>query len=323
MPSGQWLAVGTIQQSQSVYGDAPGQQLIRAWIFQRVCKKGAGCHTEFAASSANGSVWHAALLQGNDDSLLAVAPTTVGPCADGGTAQDHYDVNLSWLSENVLLATTSEWFDHETGRCTPNAYEDVEWRATPVPQTPTPTLAIRSTHAATAAAFRAAALRVCTDTNAEAIPIARRLSALELSARTASTRTARADSEARIANLLGSVLPLSIKAYAEIPQPPTGGLDNLWHQDIRAIRRQLEPAAAMMAALRNGVLDTSRYLGTGDQLARQRLLTTPSLVENDAVQMVRPGATSDTLEHRLGLPEICIDEPAIASIFNSSASQLA
>ena len=79
----------------------------------------------------------------------------------------------------------------------------------------------------------------------------------------------------------------------------------------------------MMAALKNSVLDASRYLRTGDPLAQQRLLTTPALVENDALQMVRPGATSDRLEHRLGLPKICTDEPAIASIFNSGASQLA
>jgi hypothetical protein len=143
---------------------------------------------------------------------------------------------------------------------------------------------------------------------------------LEHAARSATSRAVRADSESCIAELLGGVLPLSVKQYTEIPRPPARALNALWLHDITDIRRQLKPAAAMIAALQTAARFASQYFRTGDPLDAQRLLTTPSLISDDALAIAGAEDGSNAIERKLGLPSICIDEPAIASIFSSRAT---
>ena len=320
MPEGQWIATGTVAQAYEVAGRTAGQRLVRAWIFDRVCTAGVACHTDFELQNADGSVAQAVLVHESNGSFHAVFPTTVNPCAYGGSGQDHYSMNVRWLSARELSGDSLETFTAPTGGCTPGAFDAARWTVTPVVQAATPTLTIWPGHAATVGAFRAAAQRACSSANTEAVPLAAKLLSLERTARTANINTVRANAETRIAGLLAAVLPLLVKQYTGIPQPPTGASDTLWLTDIAAIRRQLQPAAAMFAALQNAARTASLYFRTGNPLDAQRILTTPALITDDALKIAGPGDTSNAIESKLRLPKICTREPAIASIFSSSAT---
>jgi hypothetical protein len=316
-PTGQWIATGTVSQSYHVPGRAVGARLIRAWIFRRVCKAGVGCHTDFVLQITDGSVIQTVLVPERNGTFRAVFPATVTPCENGGSGQDHYSMDMTWLPGHRLVGTSVESF---SGGCTPGAFDQAGWTVSRVGEPAAPPLAILSRRSATVGAFRAAAQRACTTVNAQALPLAAKLASLEHAAGSATSRAVRADSESRIAELLGAVLPLSVKQYTEIPQPPAGALDALWLQDITDIRRQLKPAAAMIAALQTAAQSASQYFRTSDPLDAQRLLTTPSLISDDALAIAGAGDASNAIERKLGLPSICINEPAIASIFSSGTT---
>lgn len=321
-PDGQWIASGF---TSAVSGDVANARLdqrdVRAWYFTHVCTSATKCRSELVDQLMYGTTDRAQLTQTTANAWwTAQFPATGGSCARRPSRPARREtitdtIQLGWSSpaHRELIADQTETITG-CGNQTP-AVVAYHWTAKPVPSVAVPEVKPNAHHAATAATFRDAAQRVCTNVDTQAAPIASRIEAAERIVRAARSRSARANAEATIAQELGPLIPLSAREYTLIPQPPRGPLDALWLDDVAANRQQLAPGAQAIAALQAQTTATSRYLRTGSPLALQTAITENTLYTEDIAQLARPATTSDTIERQLRLPAICITPPAIESIF--------
>jgi hypothetical protein len=87
---------------------------------------------------------------------------------------------------------------------------------------------------------------------------------------------------------------------------------------VSLTRAQLGPGAALLAAFAGAADAASRFFLHGDPADRQRALAEVFLAESDAAQLRAPAQASLTIEERrLHLPAICVNPPALESIFNA------
>jgi hypothetical protein len=323
-PTGQWIASGFVDY---VGGDVANASLdepeVRAWEFVRICKTSARCSTEIVRLQYGGTL-QAPLKQINGSTWWrATFPVTNDSCArEPGkptlkeTISDTIDLGWSSLSHrHQLIADETQTIrgcDDATATILSN-----HWTATPVQQPPPPAISPNPAHTASAAAFRNAALRVCTRVNQLVAPLAARIATASRTLRSTTSRAAKAAAAATISSQLAAVPSLWAKQYSQIPQPPHGPLDILWLQDVAANRQQLAPATAALSALQAATLAESHYFAAGHSLQLQRVLAEATLFTED-VERIGPAAThSNALEHALRLPAICINPPALAAIFTS------
>jgi hypothetical protein len=153
--------------------------------------------------------------------------------------------------------------------------------------------------------------------NAQAVPFASRIAAAQRILRTAASRMTKAAAEATITKQLAPLVPLSVEEYTRIPQPPAGRLDALWLRDISEIRQLSAPAAAAISALQAAAIATSRYLRTASAVQLQTAIAESTLYTEDGVQLERPATASNAIEQQLRIPAICVNPPAIDSIFTA------
>src|SRR5579862_8970667 len=113
------------------------------------------------------------------------------------------------------------------GGPTPGTIND-HWTATAVARAVVPTISPNRAHAASAAAFRSSALRVCTRVNDQATPAAVRIGTAKRVLQSTTSQAAKAAADATIASQLTVVARVWAELYREIPQPPSGPLDTLW-----------------------------------------------------------------------------------------------
>jgi hypothetical protein len=72
-----------------------------------------------------------------------------------------------------------------------------------------------------------------------------------------------------------------------------------------------------MSALEAAAIAASRYLRTGAPLQLQTVITEGTLYAEDLTQIREPARASNAIERTLRLPAICINPPAISSIFSA------
>jgi hypothetical protein len=323
-PDGQWIASGF---TSAVTGDVANARLdqpdVRAWYFTHVCVMATKCRTELVDQLMYGTTDQAQLTQTPGNAWWTGRfPATARSCARQPSRPTSREtitdtIQLGWSSpaHRELIADETETITG-CGNQTP-AVVGYHWTAKPVPSPTVPQITLNARHAPTAASFRSAAQRVCTKVNAQAAPIAVSIESAASILRGAASRSAKATAEATIARQLGPLLPLSAEEYTLIPQPPTGPLDALWLDDIAANRQQLAPGAQAIAALQAQATATSRYLRTGSPLALQTAVTEDTLYTEDITQLTRPATAGNTIEQQLRLPAVCINPPAVKSIFTT------
>jgi hypothetical protein len=325
VPTGEWIASGF---TSGVGGDVANARLdqpdVRAWYFIRSCTVATRCRTTLVDQLLYGGTHRAPLVQLPNNSWWTVTfPASGDSCARVGTRptlketiRDTLHVGWETQAHTELVADETQTI---TGCGTPvPASVSYHWVAKRVPPPQTPVVSPNRGHAASAASFRSAAEHACTAVNAQAVPIARTITAAqEVLHSSSSTRAAKAVAEQTVARELRPLLPLSVEEYTQTPQPPRGPLDQLWLRDITAQRRALEPAAAALSALEAEATAASRFLRSGNALDLQTVVTQATLYTEDAAQLEGPAAAANATEQALRLPAICVNPPAINAIFNS------
>jgi len=324
-PIGQWIASGFVD---SVGGDVANASLdepeVRSWEFVRTCRPSTSCRTEIVRQLQYGGTIQAPLEQIRGSTWWrATFPVTNDSCArEPGrptlkeTNSDTINLGWSSLSNRHQLIADETQTIKGCGAPTPATIGN-HWTATPVQQPATPAISPNRAHTASASAFRSAALRACTRVNNLAAPLAARIGTASGILRTTTSRAAKAAAEATIAAQLSAVPQLWAKQYSQIPQPPDGPLDTLWLQDLAANRQQLAPATAAISALRAAELAQSHYFATGHSLQLQTAIAEATLFAEDITKTGGSATRSNTLEHTLHLPAICINPPALTAIFTN------
>jgi hypothetical protein len=324
-PTGQWIASGFVDY---VGGDVANASLdepeVRSWEFVRICRASTSCRTEIVRQLEYGGTSQAPLKQVRGSTWWrATFPITNDWCArEPGrptlTETISDTINLGWSSSSnrhQLIGDETQTIKG-CGTATPATISN-HWTAAPVQQPPTPAISLDPDHAASAAAFRGAALRVCTRVNNLAAPLATRIGTATEILRTTTSRSAKAAAEATIAAQLAAVPQLWATQYSQIPQPPDGPLDTLWLQDLAVNRQRLEPATAAFSALRAAELAQSHYFATGHSLQQQTAIADATLFAEDITQTGGSATRSNTLARTLHLPAICINPPALTAALAS------
>jgi hypothetical protein len=251
----------------------------------------------------------------------ATFPAKNGWCAyEPGRATlkqtDRETIHLAWAphSHRKLISDDTQTISG-CGSPVPSTVGE-HWTARPVAAPAVQSIPLDPRHVPSSAAFRAAARAVCTRVNARVAVLAARIGAARRTLRSTASRGAQAAAEDALARNLALLMPLAREDYAQVPQPPVGGLDRLWQLDIGEQRLQLAPAAAAMSALEATATDAGQYLRSGDAIALQKSISEATLFSEDLKSPQGPAARlSASIERTMRLPSICTNPPAASTIF--------
>jgi hypothetical protein len=312
LPLGQWLATGRVDATQGRSAANVGQQLVRAWFFEKQCNRHVSCHGEFIRQLSGGGADEAEIMSGPRVAFATFSPTTI-PCASPagaeGSEQDSYTFRQSPGDGRLVVNEQAAL----TGCGNSRASWFVGWNATAVPLAAAPALTANPRHAATAAAFHAAATVVCGRVNAQLDPIGVGLAsdgAAINGARPPDLAAARA--AAALAGVYPRLVPIIMHDYADVLQPPSGAMDAVWLRYVAVDRRQLPEQLSQLAALAKAAEALSDYERTGSGVAQQRLAAEYSIASADETPVKAYDATMRALQSQLGLPSICTNPPALS-----------
>jgi len=320
LPAGTWTQQFVATGNPA--GGTSGPVEVRAWKLTSHCDAHGGCAIELARqlavpSAPNETVDRTALRRldrtGSSVEYLAAFPPVQSRCgSQTASATDRF--LITWASGTGSISAS----ERSGYRCAGAAYaSSYSWNAVPVAPPAARALAANPQHASTAARFLRAATSVCRNVNTAAQPLARAVAgdrAVIVAANAGAGARARAEDD--LARRVQALLPLAERQYTDTLQPPSGALDRWWLRDVRLNGAALRPGAAMLDALAAAARAQGRFFRTGDGTAHQTALADLFLAGDDAVALSASGAASAAIERkRLHLPQICLDPPAVRSIF--------
>jgi hypothetical protein len=312
LPLGQWLATGQVGGVQGTSAASVGQQLVRAWFFEKQCNQHASCHGEFIRQLSGGGADEAEIVSGPRVASATFSPTTIpcgSPAGAQGREQDSYTFRQSPRGGHLFVLEQAAL----TGCGNSRGSWAVTWNATSVPLAAAPALTANPRHAATAAAFHASATVVCGRVNAQLDPIGVGLAsdgAAINGARPPDPAAARA--AAALAQVYPRLVPIIMHDYTDVSQPPRGAMDAVWLRYGAVNRRQLPEQLSQLAAVAKAAEALSDYQRTGSAVAQQRFAAEYTIASADESPLKAYDATMRALQRQLGLPSVCTSPPALS-----------
>jgi hypothetical protein len=312
LPLDQWLATGRISAASGTNVVHAGDVLVRAWYFNKVCPAHGSCYGQFVRQLSGGGA-QSANIQAFPSEATASFPPTIVACSPGATAQGTEHDSFSWRQapangrlDAVLEVSTF------TGCGSTKASALVSWNAVTVPLAPAPKFTPAPTHSTTVAVFRQTLTRVCSNVNAELVPLTTQMSKDESALKAAARppATAAASAAASLAKLYPQILPILMKDYVSVPQPPVP-LSADWLRYGELQRQELPEVSSALVALTNVFSALSLYERTGSLLAAQTALAEESLAGADQNGYYALHQSATALAKQLALPTICTNPPAL------------
>ena len=312
-PYGQWIATGRVLGTLGVANLPAGTVTVQAWTFRHVCGQYL-CNIDLTRGPSNGT--HTGKLVDAPGVIQGEFPPYSVPCVDAnnrvvahvhGTQRDAF-LFTSSAHEGVL---TGQENGAITGCGPPPANITTNWTATKVPQLQVPTIPISPRHVASASAFVAAATQECTRVNAEIEPLT---ATIESDQQTIEARrgVVVAEATSSLAETLPKLIPLAVRVYSEIPQPPEP-LDVLWTRAVQIEQDALKPTMNYMAVTAREMNALSRYVLTENKVQAQDAAAYAELAHEDAASIPSPDALIGPIEQQLNLPSICTNLPAYSA----------
>jgi len=314
LPLDQWLATGRVSSATGTNVVHAGDVLVRAWYFKKVCPAHGQCQGQFIRQLSGGGAQVANIVElAHLES--ASFPSTVVPCGGGakptqGTEHDSY----AWHPVNGHLGLVHE--ESVFAGCgSARAEARVDWNAVSVPLAPSPKFAPVPTRSSTVAAFHQTLTRVCSDVNAELVPVTSQMSKDVIAIRAVGSNTGAAagDAAASLAKLYPQLLPIAIKDYVVVPSPPAP-LSQGWLRYGDLERQELPEVASELVALSNLYAALSRYERTRNLIDLQQAFAEQSLAGADQSATSGQHQTATALAKQLGVPATCTSPPALAAV---------
>jgi hypothetical protein len=320
-PTGQWLATGRVHGTLGVANVPVGEVVVQAWSFRNVCGE-YQCNTDLTRHPGDGPA--TAKLTTFPGGLQGTFPPYSVACVEGsdnrvvpharGSERDEFLFN--WTAHQHEL--TGQENGGIVGCGSTLANITINWTATKVPGLEAPAIPISSHHVGSASAFVAAATQVCARVNADIEPLT---ATIESDQQTIDARRGVAVAEAAtsLAETLPKLIPLAVRIYSEIPQPPEP-LDVLWIRAVQIEQNALAPSMSYMAATAREMNALSRYVLTEDNVQAQDAAAEAALANQDASAIPSHDALIGPIERQLNLPSSCTNLPAYSAAMKATAA---
>jgi hypothetical protein len=312
LPLDQWLATGRVTVAVGTKTVHQGEVFVRAWYFERgACSR---CSARFIRSLSDGGAQSANLYDFPTLATASFSPTTV-PCGTGtaqGSEHDIYTLRRPPAGGHLDDVQEDSGF---TGCGSQKGTAIIDWTAVDVPLARPPKLAADSARSATVAAFHTAANAVCTNVNKQLSVVTTEMVSDMATLKAAAGRPNRAaaDAAARLAKAYPQLLPIMVKNYATVPQPPAPLAAN-WHLYGQLQHQELPEIASALVALSKLYTAASNYERTGSPVSLDEVVAEQSLAGSDINYTSTLHTRATALAQQLGLPPICTRPPALAAI---------
>jgi hypothetical protein len=307
-PAGVWFATGRVTGVEGTVNVHVGSVLVRGWQFVGVCHGSAPCETQFSRQLSSGQYQETMLAPIAGGQRAAFGGSNV-PCVrrTGEAATPAIEFDTYTFRQPAVdghLSVSEKAIFNSCGGAPASISET--WTATLVHPTASPAVNSDPDHASTSSAFVADATRVCSTVNTALAPIA---TAIKHEGG-ASTPAAAAS----LAKLYPKIVPLLLRNYTALPQPP-GALDRLWTTSYAELTRvHLSAVASQVTAVTHALVALGQFLHTGNGVAEQTELADLFVAGTDGPPV--QSSTQDLLAEArvLGLPTICVVPPAFPTL---------
>jgi len=314
LPADQWLATGLVDQVHGNAGVQVSESRVRAWYFKMVCPEHARCEEEFIRQLSSGGADSTTVHDTPGRATATFSPTNVtcGSAPHARPAREYDTYTFTVPPHDGELPAREQ--ATVTGCGGPPASYSIGWTADLVRWPAFPRATADPQHAATMIAFRQSALSVCRTVNTELAPLAAAIDRDEaVLSKSRGRDIASANAAASIAKLYPKIIPIEIKDYTDVPQPPDEGLGALWVVYGDLVRRQLPYATSEVAALAKAFTAISDYERTGSATDQQKGAAEYSIASSDANTVE---SLSPTITHLLQLLQVsteCSSPPALTT----------
>jgi hypothetical protein len=314
-PAGVWFATARVTGVHGTVNVHVGSVFVRGWQFVGMCRGSAPCETQFTRQLSSGQYQQAMLAPTAGGQQAAFGGSHVscarrtGEAATPTTEFDTYTFRRPAVGGHLSVTETAL-----LSNCggSPASISQT-WTAMLVRPVASPTVGPDPHHATTADAFVVDATRVCSAVDTALQPIATAIkqdaSAIARPGATATTAVASP------AKLYPEIVPLLLRDYTEVPQPPVGPLDQLWLKGYAGLTRtHLSAVASQASALTQAFLALRQFFHTANSVAEQTALAELFVAAEEGPAVQSSTTTMVPEAAAVNLPTICVKPPALPTL---------